>query len=638
MRSEDQKRIAAHYGALCGLRAEPDSDSDESTEAKPSPNQEPAASTMSPPTEAVPRPRPESLTLPFENRERESHLVSEDELDRIIRQGEMNHSSPPLPSGIDRSAPAGSLRRSMSTARNTRMSMMSQRTRPASADFSRMVANRAGQPDQSQGTQSALPRDPTLTALPRAPTKNDLMVYPAEADTPAKGRSLGYTSSLRKNLATSNSDRVHGKENDDHAGQKTPQKKGHKRQFSAADMVDSVKKRLKHRNQHDAEYEQARAAVSSPLGGSPVASTRSRYATNRQETDSDSHSSPRNSSQSIDLSRTQTNTKEPPNSLKKSLLKRTWSKTKHAAKLSISISSPLAGSKLKISDPLATPTSTSPLTHGDATGRDIPTPAPSTMTTGTNGTSSTQYYASAEPSPQTDQRAFTPTPTPSNGSGSGPLQQQPSDFEFITGPPPRRGVLTRLGAPPARKELNSVVARQQSRIVDLTLQNNVLVSQIELLRGGVQGMRVDRHGGGNGTDNLHVRTTTTDDAQIPNSSRARLQQTDMPPPPPPPPPPQRPTRTEAFQRVFGGERPLSQEEMQGLNGGTTRRGPQQNCQSFDPEGWRRIMGVRREREVERMDIDGDIEMDVDGSGGDQIGMEIEMDRDDKRKTWMTCDS
>lgn len=175
MRPEDKKIIAAHYGALCGLRSEADSDSDESSASKPSPKQEPASSAMPPPITPSAQRRPQSLTLPFENRERESHLVSEEEFDRIIRQEELRNLVPPLPTGVDCSTSARGLRTSISTAGNTRMSTMSQRPRPMSADFGRVIASAVGHHDQSQIPPSTLPRDPTLTALPRAPTKNDLM-------------------------------------------------------------------------------------------------------------------------------------------------------------------------------------------------------------------------------------------------------------------------------------------------------------------------------------------------------------------------------------------------------------------------------------------------------------------------------
>jgi len=172
---EDHKRIAAHYGALCGLRGNEDSNSDESTASRPSPEQQPAIPSGSPAEKAVLRPRPESLTLPFENRERESHLVSDEEFDRIIRQEELRNPLPPLCSDTNHLVSGAGLRRSISTARNTRMSIMSQRPRPMSTDLSQMLPYTSGQREQIGEPFPALPRDPTLTALPRAPTKNDLM-------------------------------------------------------------------------------------------------------------------------------------------------------------------------------------------------------------------------------------------------------------------------------------------------------------------------------------------------------------------------------------------------------------------------------------------------------------------------------
>jgi len=175
MRPENQKKVAAHYGVLCGLRSDADSDPDDSTSSEPSPKQEPATPPMPPSEKSTIWPRPESLTLPFENRERESRLVTEEEFDRIIKQDELDNPLPPLPAGLNRGASGLGLRRSISTARNTRMSIMSQRARPMSADVSRMVPTPGGQ--RSQGTEPFPPlaRDPTLTALPRAPTRNDLM-------------------------------------------------------------------------------------------------------------------------------------------------------------------------------------------------------------------------------------------------------------------------------------------------------------------------------------------------------------------------------------------------------------------------------------------------------------------------------
>ncbi|KAK5096499.1 hypothetical protein LTR70_001673 [Exophiala xenobiotica] len=606
MRPEDQKKVAAHYGALCGLRSDADSDSDDSTASRPSPKQEPATSAMSPPDKSILRPRPESLTLPFENRERESHLVSDEEFDRIIRQEELDNPLPPLPAGVDRGASGAGLRRSISTARNTRMSTMSQRLRPMSADFSRMVPNTAGQREQNTEPFPPLPRDPTLTALPRAPTRNDMMVYPAEANASTGRRQIS---------STTNHNRLQGRENEAHADHAQAQKKGHKRHFSAADMVDSMKKRVKRQNPHDSAYEQARAAISSPPGGSPAVSAKLEHESHPTSDRSDNNN-PRSSSQSMEPARSQTD--NAPESLKKSLLKRTWSKTKHAAKLPIS--SP--GSKLKISEPLTTASSTTPLAHH---GRDTPTPAPSTLTTGTNETSG--YYASAEPSPQPSQRPF--TPTPSNGSGGGgglgPLQQ--SSYEYITGPAPRRGLMTKLGAPPSRNELNTMLARQQNRIVDLTLQNNVLVNQIELLRSEVQEMKVHNNAVG-----LNGRSGSAHGSHRWNPQSAHVL-------------PLRgsPSRAESPQRIpiHGAELPLSEDEMEELSAGITTRTPRKGQgrqrQSFDPDGWRRIVGVRQEQEHD-VDVDVDVDMDVNTDADTGGEGDIDTSKDDKRKTWMTCDS
>lgn len=421
---------------------------------------------------------------------------------------------------------------------------------------------------------------------------------PADETSSPDGCLPGYASSLRKSSATSNSDRIRGKENGTHEAKATAETKGHKRHFSAADMFESVKKRLKLQNPHDAEYEQARAAINTPLTSSPAASTESRC--EKYTADQNNSQVARGSSLSIDVARTPTT--EPVDSLKKSLLKRTWSKTKHVAKLSIH--SP--GSKLKISDPVTTSISSTSLA---CSGRDTPTPVPSTMTTGTNATS--QYYASAEPSSQPSHRPFTPTPS----NDSGPLQQE--NYEFISGPAPRRGILTKLGAPPSRNELNTMVARQQSRIVDLTLQNNVLVNQIELLRSEVQVMKVNSNNNADFQGNSNSSPATYAHVQIadvPPSLRPASQAGDL-------------------QRVLGAESPLSRDEMLVPDACTTRPTLRQSRQSFDPEGWRRIIGVKVEREQRRqVHVDKDVDMALDAD------VDQDMDKEDKRKTWMTCDS
>lgn len=114
------------------------------------------------------QPRPQSLTLPFDNRQRESHLVTEEEFDRIIRQEEMANPLPPMSRGTNSVRPQVQMRRSISTARRT---VMTGRPRPMSADFSTLLTMQSHNTGPERASMS---RDPTLTALPRPPTKNDL--------------------------------------------------------------------------------------------------------------------------------------------------------------------------------------------------------------------------------------------------------------------------------------------------------------------------------------------------------------------------------------------------------------------------------------------------------------------------------
>lgn len=60
--------------------------------------------------------------------------------------------------------------------------------------------------------------------------------------------------------------------------------------------------------------------------------------------------------------------------------------------------------------------------------------------------------------------------------------------EYAAVPEPKT---RRLGGllPPTKAQLNTVVARQQSRIVDLTLQNNMLAGQIDALRQEVESIK-----------------------------------------------------------------------------------------------------------------------------------------------------
>lgn len=171
-----EPRKTANHGVLCGLgtKTSPDSDSSRS----PSPDQEnqlpPMLSSRKRPMDNTDRsqaqPRPQSLTLPFENRQRESHLVTEEEFDRIIRQEEKNNPLPLTGPGMRPNIPQQSMRRSISTRRT----VATGRQRPVSADFSRLLAHQDVETQSGRPSLNLLSRDPTLTALPRPPTKNDL--------------------------------------------------------------------------------------------------------------------------------------------------------------------------------------------------------------------------------------------------------------------------------------------------------------------------------------------------------------------------------------------------------------------------------------------------------------------------------
>lgn len=121
----------------------------------------------------TPSPRPQSLTLPFQNRDRASHLISDEEFDKIMRQGELENTVPRLPSAIPSHLSGFGVRRAASTARASRNSFFAQRQRPASANFSSSI-HATAQYAQDGLSRSAFSRDPTLTALPRPPTKNDM--------------------------------------------------------------------------------------------------------------------------------------------------------------------------------------------------------------------------------------------------------------------------------------------------------------------------------------------------------------------------------------------------------------------------------------------------------------------------------
>lgn len=290
--------------------------------------------------------------------------------------------------------------------------------------------------------------------------------------------------------------------------------------------------------------------------------------------------------------------KGPSDDLKKSLLKRTWSKTRHhAAKLSIS--SPAATtytpknsnrSKLEVSDPFSANGTPAPsLQARPETSMSQHTVAPS-MLSGTSITSS-GYEASAEPSPITIHSLH---------------MNDPNSVEYISGPTPKKSLLTKLGAPPGKKELNTIVTRQQSRITDLSVQNRSLVGQIERLRDEVQGLKVDsssssqkendnyRYAAGSGNEASSERTL--------NSSRYKARRGHE-------------YEILADPQATPPSMPLPGTGL-GVSGSARRESGGTVRVMQDPQGWRHIMGVPM------------------SDGGD--GME--MDKDEKRKTWMTCDS
>lgn len=154
-------------GVFCGLHVDTKSTSSRCA----TPDQ---STSLGPAIQANQR-RPHSLTLPFENRERRSHLVSEEEFDKIIRRAKLDQPLPPLPPGVCNDVPQHRKRSSISVATNPRISSLSQRPRPMSADFSTVISTIANRHEAALQIPRALPKDLTLTALPRPPTKNDLI-------------------------------------------------------------------------------------------------------------------------------------------------------------------------------------------------------------------------------------------------------------------------------------------------------------------------------------------------------------------------------------------------------------------------------------------------------------------------------
>ncbi|KAK5069619.1 hypothetical protein LTR64_008300 [Lithohypha guttulata] len=589
MRPDEQRKIA-NYGILCGLRSDAASDSSRSSSARPSSQERKLMALNSHPTNGAVQRRPQSLTLPFDNRERESHLVSEEEFDRIIKQGELDNPLPSLPTAIESSAPRIGLRRSISTARNT---MMSTKPRPMSADFSRLMASQGFQDRPGRNSFAAPSRDPTLTALPRPPTKNDLALYPNE---PPSAASSAKT--LRQRALTTDTDTPARPTSS--AVESADRQTRHKRHRSAFIVTESIKKRLKRGGSNDTETTilpgqadssglsklamaspttsmrsrtpfQSHPAVRPILNNSMLADTAGRKSTDMDmDVDTDAEAEPE----------TLSTVRTPPESLKRSVLKRTWSRAKyHAAKLSISspAGNNLLGQKMQISQPIAINIDRPPTAQSHHTAASVAsTIAPSNTSTGTS-----HYHASAEQSPT-----------------------NPS-YEYVTGPVPKKTVLTRLGAPPSRTELNTVVSRQQSRIQDLTLQNNVLVNQISLLREEVQGMKVSSNHNASASGNASAASSEKEnhrpslsDRTLGRTSRRRGEYT-----------PEHKHADHSVNMDMDVEINTDTHARRSSNGTAASRIRK------DPNGWRHIMGVPMGNESESA-----------------------WDQDDKRKTWMTCDS
>ena len=137
-------------GVLCGFPGQ----SSINTATKQDENSTPPERTISP------KKRPQSLTLAFENRERESHLLTDEQIDQILRQEALNQPLPPLPNEKRRSI-SGLSRRSPSKVQR----------RPVSEDLSRLVPSLSQKFQDQRATPT---RDSTMTALPRPPTMNEM--------------------------------------------------------------------------------------------------------------------------------------------------------------------------------------------------------------------------------------------------------------------------------------------------------------------------------------------------------------------------------------------------------------------------------------------------------------------------------
>lgn len=129
----DDRKLRKDYGMLCGIqRKQSSSSSSNDTE----PDRDDSAMI---PERTDQTNRPQSLTLPFENRERESHLVSEEEFDRIARDAQSENPLPTIPLRFGPELSEGALRRSISTAPRSRYSFLPSQSRPLSEDIGKTL-------------------------------------------------------------------------------------------------------------------------------------------------------------------------------------------------------------------------------------------------------------------------------------------------------------------------------------------------------------------------------------------------------------------------------------------------------------------------------------------------------------------
>lgn len=331
--------------------------------------------------------------------------------------------------------------------------------------------------------------------------------------------------------------------------------RGHKRQFSAAAVVELVKKRLGRANNElvssDPELDVDGSNVSKTPLENPNQATVDRTSSAQYQFQRYTPIQPDEGTSLGEQTGVELNvgTEPTPKTNTKSLLKRTWSKKKQYIP-KVSTVPPTAKQINGVSKPHKSSPLVPPYRPSTSTSHHTTSDSVHTVTTSQTATAKTADDTSAEHSPV----------------------PKLDDTEFISGPKPKRSLITRLGGPPTRVELNTVVARQQSRIVDLMVLNNSLVGQVEALRGEVEDLKI-YHGGKHFEENRVIcgQCDASEDCD---------------------------------------QAPCNTAEVIGSVGIA-------NCpySESDPNGWRRIVGIP---EVDHLVEDGD--------------------GDDKRKTWMTCDS